>query len=86
MSNIPQARRLLLAAKMKLDEAYALMVRAQPDKRVPRESRPLTKPVIREIWKLRSAGMSMRKIAEALNINQGRVSEVVNGKKTGATQ
>lgn len=81
MSNIPQARRLLLAAKMKLDEAYALMVREQPAKRAPRESRPLTKAVIREIWRLRATGMSVRKIAEALDINQGRVSEVINGKR-----
>lgn len=43
-------------------------------------SRTLTLPDAAEIWRRRNEGEAQHKIAAALGVNQGRVSEVLSGK------
>ena len=48
-------------------------------KRVP--SPPLTAEMASYIKTMRAAGLYVHQIAQALHINQGRVSEVITGKR-----
>jgi transcriptional regulator with XRE-family HTH domain len=44
-------------------------------------SPPLTLDVAIEIWRRRSEGLAQHVLAAALGVNQGRISEVLTGKK-----
>ena len=39
-----------------------------------------------EIWRRRSAGEAQHKIAAAYNVNQGRISEILSGKRFPAAE
>jgi len=45
------------------------------------ESRHLTLHDAIEIWHRRSAGEAQHKIAAAFDVNQGRISEILSGKR-----
>lgn len=48
----------------------------------PISSRPVTPAIIKEVWRLYKRGyMSQQQIAEHLGINNGRVSEIIRGKR-----
>jgi hypothetical protein len=93
MSEIPRARRILqwaLAEDHGLDttraairRALALMTRKSPAFRVEHDAEPMTDRKRLRARRMRARGMSMRKIAEVLHTNGGRVSEAINGKRKG---
>ena len=90
-SDIPTARKLLdeAIASIKnerqlalLRRARSLMTRASPKQRASVQKR-MNDDIVASIKLMRHANpdMPMSDIAAALDVNQGRVSEVLNGKK-----
>lgn len=97
MSNIPVARQHLKGIAKRLQvgaitkpqaareirSTMRLLVRKSPVRRAPRTKRYLTKKLISEIKTFASVhvGMPMDEIAHHFNVNPGRVSEILNGKR-----
>ena len=95
MSNIPEARRILSEvatalhagrcsrgdAAALIDEALSMMTRERMVRRAPEKSKPLTAEVRAKIFAMAKTDMHMGDIAHQLGINQGRVSEVLTGKR-----
>ena len=81
-SNIPQARVLLVQAKLQIaeaqhliDEGLALMERRKPEFRAKRQQPSLTAYQKARARAMRKKGMSIFAIAQRLKANHGRVSE-----------
>ena len=97
MSNIPVARQHLQGIAKRLQggaitkpqaareirSTIQLLVRRSPVRRAPRSKRYMTKKLIGEIRTFASVhvGMQLQDIAEHFNVNIGRVSEILNGKR-----
>ena len=67
-------------ARKYIRSALALMTRRSADFRVEHDVPPMTWAKREQARRLRSKGWSMRRIAEHLRTNSGRVSEACNGK------
>lgn len=97
MSNIPIARQHLkgIAQRLKVGSisrpdaareiraTMRLLVRKSPVRRAPRAKRYLTKRLIAEICAFARVHplMHLQDIANHFNVNPGRVSEILNGKR-----
>ena len=94
MSNIPQAREILLAAlsmtdvdeiKAEIETALTKMTRQPYSRKARTSSRPMSEGLIKDIRTY--AGLNpdvpLQSIATIFNVNIGRVSEVVSGKQDG---
>lgn len=95
MSNIPEARRILTAVEASLREgrcsrgdasilileALSMMTRERMVRRAPDKSRKITPEMKETIRRLARTDMHVGEIAHRLGINQGRVSEVLSGKR-----
>lgn len=94
MSDIPYARvKLLQVAHRLRDLAHpaeaieiehivrTLLVRDKAVRRVRAKSRYVTVKVKEDIKRLARSNLTVGEIAHQLNVNQGRVSEVLNGKR-----
>lgn len=46
------------------------------------ESEAVTPKKIRQVWQLKAQGLSSQRIAAALGLNNGRVSEILHGRRT----
>jgi hypothetical protein len=65
-----------------IEQALALMYRERPVRRAPAKTISITNGVRREIMRLARTRMTMNEIARVTGVrNQGRVSEVLNGKR-----
>lgn len=95
MSNIPAARLILSevlstlkrgqcstgdAVEM-IGKALSLMTRDKVVRRAPEKSKAITPEMRARIWQLADTDMHMSEIGHQLGINQGRVSEVLRGKR-----
>ena len=86
MSNIPQARAILMRAQKAAPEemrqgirdALALMVRRLPAYRFGVEHEPLAPSQRRQARRLHRVGWSIERIARELGTNTERVSEAIN--------
>ena len=92
MSNIPQARAIIQmvlklsvldpVARRHLHKALGLMKRVPAIRRVRGHRTVINAAIRRQIHKLAATGMTMFQIAQAVGIsNQGRISEVLRGKR-----
>lgn len=90
MSNIPKAREILLHIADKLDPEFrtaitgvvnAYLYREPKVRRAPTKSAEITHSMKRQIFALAKTDMHLSEIGHRLGINQGRVSEVLNGKR-----
>lgn len=92
MSDIPRARELIEEAldlgtmdpeaRQLIGEALELMYRERPVRRAPAKPVRLTYDVRREIHRLARTKLTMNEIARMTGVrNQGRISEVLNGKR-----
>ncbi len=92
MSNIPQAREELQSLAAQLAPAHRKALLAIVDRHLHREapvrkadvtSKPLTYSVTQQIRSLAKnyPKMPLQEIGERVNVNIGRVSEVLNGKR-----
>lgn len=90
MSNIPKAREALHNLANSLDAANARLLRAiitgylhrdPVIRRAPDKSVEITAAMRRQIFTLAKTDMHLSEIGHRLGINQGRVSEVLNGKR-----
>jgi hypothetical protein len=91
MSNIPQARLRLEALRDEMiashldyyvehvDHVLSLMVRKKYKKRTSRQSATMTPELINEIrnYAIGHPNLSVQRIANHFNVNQGRVSEAL---------
>lgn len=79
---LDEVRAELYAISRRIAELAAELHKRKPIKKAPpkKHMTPALKRRIRQYW--RNGHMSQRDIAEFLNINQGRVSEVIRGKRT----
>lgn len=80
MSDIKQARKLLVEAQAMIEQALGLMVREAPEFKTAPMLKPLTPRQKASARQLRQRGMSVAAIAYALKTNIGRVSEAINCK------
>lgn len=92
MSNIPEARERLMALSFKMEPKVAnevreivwtLLMRERPKRRAAPMSPPLTKQLAKAIKTEldRRPKASLTQIARKFNVNTGRVSEVLHGKR-----
>ncbi len=90
MSNIPIARELLLDVakrapaeqRREIERIVAHYLWRKPIvRRAPDKSTKLTPEIRAQIFQMAETNMHMSEIGHALGINQGRVSEVLNGKR-----
>lgn len=90
MSNIPQARLELedLSNTLPADAKWKLraivnkyLFRSPPVRRAPDKSLDITPAMRAQIFALAKTDMHLSEIGHRLGINQGRVSEVLNGKR-----
>ena len=82
MSNIPLAREKLHQAAQLIHEAIDLMTREPAVRRTPSKRTPITPRVRSKINRLALTALTMNEIAQKTGVrNQGRVSEVLNGKR-----
>ena len=75
------SKRLRLLA-VELDTLEQEISRRSPNAKGPVTSRSMTPALRAEVRRLSKRGMSQLAIAKALDINQGRVSETIRGKRT----
>ena len=91
MANIPKAREILndtlqfnmsLEVRAGINEALSHMVRVFENGKAPNKSRQMTKQLAEKAKELHSMfpKMTQQEIANALNVNAGRVSEALSGK------
>lgn len=68
-----------------LETALAMMTRSPPVRRAPEKSRPVTEKLVKEIKSFASDNprAHMSEIAQRFKVNQGRVSEVLSGRREG---
>ena len=81
------AEKIKASRPIEADELMQLadeLRRRPPGPRAPVESTPMTPELAQEIREYADAhpGMSHQTIAEAFNVNHGRVSEAIHGKRT----
>lgn len=90
MSDIPLARELLLYIAEKLDPDFraaitgvvnAYLYREPEIRRASTRSAEITPEMKAQIFALAKTDMHLSEIGHRLGINQGRVSEVLNGKR-----
>jgi DNA-binding MarR family transcriptional regulator len=90
MSDIPKARQLLLDLAARLPHVHAAelasivnhyLFREPKIRRAPTKSADITPSMRRQIFALAKTDMHLSEIGHRLGINQGRVSEVLNGKR-----
>lgn len=90
MSDIPAARKKLLEIAADLPPSKARQIHAVVEgylhrekfvRRAPDNSKPITPVMKRQIFAWAKTDMHMSEIAHRLGINQGRVSEVLRGKR-----
>lgn len=92
MSNIPLARDLLLRLADEIDEPYSfrvrnivetMMVKRSAVRRAPTKSVPVTEAIAKAVRKMakKYPTMHQSEIALVFGLNQGRVSEILSGRK-----
>ena len=90
MSNIPLGRERLLELASRLPDDHrrelemlvaAYLVREPKVRRAPTKSKAITPEMRDQIFAMSATRMHLSEIGHRLGINQGRVSEVLNGKR-----
>jgi hypothetical protein len=83
MTNIPHARKLITHALELLGEAQSLMTRPKPIRRAKPTSRRMTPEIAKSIRLLakRHPSWKQDRIAAHFNVDGGRVSEALRGKR-----
>lgn len=62
-----------------LSDWVGKLIRSKPVRRSPVRSNAVTLDIAKKVWRLYRTGCDHQQIADALSINSGRVSEVING-------